>query len=89
MLKTKLNFIRIITLSLIFMLTLTCLVACNGNEQGTDESTNGATETPTQPVDDGINRIFENGDFACKIIRAEKASADERTVYDALRDALN
>ena len=89
MLKAKFKFIRIITLLLIFVLTLTCLVACNGNEQDTDAATDGATEAPTQPVDDGINRIFENGDFACKIIRAEKASADERTVYDALRDALN
>ena len=90
MLKTQTNFIRIITLFLISVLTVACLVACNSQDNGADESADGTSDAPTEaPLNDGVNRIFADGDFACKVIRAETASADERVVYDALRDALN
>ena len=79
MLRTQTTFIRIITLFIIFVLTVACLVACNSQDNGADESADGTSDAPTDaPIDDGVNRIFADGDFACKVIRAETASADER-----------
>jgi hypothetical protein len=66
------------------------LVSCNkeNGESGATEADSlslGATEKAT---DDGINRLLLNGELACKLIRAENASADDQKVYAALRDKI-
>lgn len=87
-------------LFLIFVLSfavcsLVLLASCNGGEPtATDGATDGGSEETTQKpteqikVDDGINRIFADGEIACEFVRGENATDAEKQVYNALRDKV-
>lgn len=93
------NALRVLCFIFTVLFALLSFVACNGNknEKNTeDESTahqsgGEATQAPTdkEEIDDGINRIFADGEIVCRVIRAEKATDGEKDVYDALRDKIN
>ena len=83
------NKIIAILLCLFIACTL-MLVSCNkeNGESGATEADSLIVEATEKSTDDGINRLLLDGELACKLIRAENASADDQKVYAALRDKI-
>lgn len=90
MLNTKPRY-RIFLLSLILLLVaaLPLFSACNSDVEEPEDTSASEQPTQTEKNDDGINRIFADGDFACRFIRPEVPTDEERAVFDALRDELS
>lgn len=82
---------KIIFLSLFLLLAaaLPLFSACNADVEEPEDTSPSEQPTQTEKNDDGINRIFADGEIACRFIRPEKPTDEERKVFDALRDEIS
>lgn len=84
-------------LILIFLACLICsLISCNGGESQTDEVLNtenteeGGSEKATVDPESMKNKfsIFLDGEYLCKVVYPERATAVEKELYNKVRERL-
>ena len=81
--------IKLISCILVLATVCTVFAACTPSENE-NESDVGTGDGATEPIIDpeGIITIFANGAYNAKVIRAEMATAFEKTVYNEIKDLL-
>lgn len=93
----KILFFRLITILALLLTLVLAIVSCNENQSSnepntpTERPTSEATDTqpPSPEVFVGNDMLlFENGAYTCNIICGDKATAEEKEIYNMIRDKL-